>query len=123
MSSSTDESIHLKIKREKVIMGIKVIQIDARLDTDNAFDVKQELLKVVHKHPNGVLIDCKKTEFIDSSGLAVLVSAMKTCNNMKIPFYLISLTPKVKQIIEITKLSAFFNILNNKQEAELHLKV
>jgi len=51
-----------------------------------------------------LIADFADVEYIDSSGLKVLVNAWRTCDTTGVPFRLVNLRPLVKRVIEIAGL-------------------
>lgn len=55
-----------------------------------------------------LIVDLSKVELINSSGLGMLVSGVRTLKASKINFILISIPQKVKYLLEITHLDTVF---------------
>ena len=55
-----------------------------------------------------LIADLSKVELINSSGLGMLVAALRALKSSKIDFILISVPQKVKQLLEITHLNSVF---------------
>lgn len=69
-------------------------------------------------HQYHIIVDMKDVEFVDSSGLGVLVAWFKMCNeeNGKLVFY--NLNRHVQRIIGYAKLDKIFHIAEDLQAAE-----
>jgi anti-sigma B factor antagonist len=64
-----------------------------------------------------LVIDLSEVQYMDSSGLATLVEAMRIAKNQSIALILSSMTAKVRAIFDIARLDAFFSIKDTRQEA------
>ena len=66
---------------------------------------------------DSLIIDLSEVQYMDSSGLATLVEAMRMAKNLTITLHLAAMTPKVRAIFEIARLDAFFSIKDTRQDA------
>jgi len=66
---------------------------------------------------DSLIIDLSEVQYMDSSGLATLVEAMRMAKNLTIDLHLAAMTPKVRAIFDIARLDAFFSIKDTRQEA------
>ena len=66
---------------------------------------------------DSLIIDLSEVQYMDSSGLATLVEAMRMAKNLTINLHLAAMTAKVRAIFEIARLDAFFSIKDTRQDA------
>jgi len=64
-----------------------------------------------------VIIDMNEVEFMDSSGLAVLVEALQLTRRDNRVLKLVGLHPRVRSMFEISRLDNLFQIYNSQAEA------
>jgi anti-sigma B factor antagonist len=64
-----------------------------------------------------ILVNLKEVSTIDSSGIGELVSAYTSASNRGAKLALISLPPKVQDILQITQLVTVFDIFDDEAEA------
>lgn len=64
-----------------------------------------------------ILVNLKEVSTIDSSGIGELVAAYTSASNRGAKLALISLPPKVQDILQITQLVTVFDIFGNEDEA------
>ena len=64
-----------------------------------------------------VVVNLKEVSTIDSSGIGELVSAYTSASNRGAKLALISLPPKVQDILQITQLVTVFDIFDDEDEA------
>jgi anti-sigma B factor antagonist len=62
-------------------------------------------------------MDLKNVDFIDSSGLSVLVSALKTMRLKNGYLALLNLSSEVKTLVELTRLHQIFDIFEEEELA------
>ena len=86
---------------------------DKRLDSRNAVEFKNLLLKLINEEKKKrILIDMNEIDFIDSAGLGAIVSALKNIGkngDLKI----VNPRAQVKDMFELTRLNLVFNIFDN----------
>ena len=88
--------------------GILEITIDhPRLDAAAAPAFREELMGRFEDQPERVLLDLSHVEFIDSTGLGVLVSMLKRMGaNGRIA--VVGVAPAVQRLFQITRLDTLF---------------
>lgn len=64
-----------------------------------------------------ILVNLKEVSTIDSSGIGELVSAYTSASNRGAKLALISLPPKVQDILQITQLVTVFDIFDDEGDA------
>ncbi len=99
----------------------EIYKVDAteRLDAASVKDFKESVKKIIENENSIVLVDFCTTKFIDSAGLGALVSVLKSAAQQEcVKIALISLSPQINQIFELTKLCRLFDIFANEEEAK-----
>lgn len=98
----------LKILDEKPDYGLIELAKEL-LGGSEAQDFASTIDSIAQKKEIKKLIaDLSKVELINSSGLGMLVAALRALKSSKIDFILISVPQKVKQLLEITHLNSVF---------------
>jgi len=77
-------------------------------------DALRDLVKQDHKK---ILLNLKEVTYIDSSGIGELVSAYTTITNQSGHLKLLSLTHRVKDLLQITKLYTVFDVHEDEAHA------
>lgn len=115
--------------------NVGILKLGGRLDAHEASRVRNSLEKLTG-YPQGVaaspstlktgnfgtgqakvVMNLADVNFIDSSGLAVLVQGMKRCQNQDGNLHLCHLQQSVRIIFELTRLDRAFKIFANEEEA------
>ncbi len=69
------------------------------------------------------ILDLSQIDFIDSSGLSALITALHLAKNRQSRLVLHHLKPSVKLVLEITRLDQVFEIIETTAELERTLSV
>ncbi|HKK20117.1 MAG TPA: STAS domain-containing protein [candidate division Zixibacteria bacterium] len=97
--------------------GISVLQLKGRLDLASGAGVKEQVKQLLGQEKSLIHLNLSQVDFINSSGLGVLVSIMKEVRMRKGRLTLSELVSYVQEIFEITQLSHIFEIYTSQQEA------
>jgi anti-sigma B factor antagonist len=108
----------LPVKPDLVGFGVVVIQTDVGatvrvtgdLDIASAPRLREELLGLINRGIRAVTVDLARLDFIDSTGLSVLVSAMRRLREQGGDLVLQSLYPPALRVFEVTGLTKVFAI-------------
>ncbi len=95
------------------------IKVDSdRLDTNNAPDLKSEMVVVNNKGEKNIILDLSSCSFCDSSGLRSVLVANRLCEDAIGTFILCGLQPDVENLVKISMLDTILLITNTVEEAE-----
>jgi anti-sigma B factor antagonist len=86
------------------------LSIRGEVDVSTSAALREELYGMIDAGATRVHIDCAGMEFIDSSGLGVLVGALKRVRERDGEIILRGLNPSASKIFEITGLTQLFTI-------------
>ncbi|MHC4618874.1 MAG: STAS domain-containing protein [Planctomycetota bacterium] len=108
---------------EDVIRGVRVsgqtivLELGGEIDMTRSNEVRRKFKELFQKKPAVVVVDMRHVGFIDSSGLAILVSALKWCRLNGSELKLVGLVRNVRSIFEICRLDSIFQIYDTEAEA------
>ena len=88
-----------------------------RLDTNNAPDLKSELVAINTNGEKNIILDVSNCEYCDSSGLSAILVANRLCEDSIGTFILTGLQTDVEQIIRISMLHTVLIITETVEEA------
>ncbi|MEW6413046.1 MAG: STAS domain-containing protein [Candidatus Zixiibacteriota bacterium] len=97
--------------------GVMILGLRGRLDLASGAGLKEQVKDLLGKNKNQLHLNLSEVDFINSSGLGVLVSIMKEARLHKGRLTLSNLASYVQEIFEITQLSHIFEIFNTEKEA------
>ncbi|HUW92292.1 MAG TPA: STAS domain-containing protein [Bacteroidales bacterium] len=96
-----------------------VIKIETeKLDTHIAPSLKSELVLISGKGEKNIILDLKKCQYCDSSGLSAILVANRLCKNAGGTFVLCGLNEAVERLITISQLDTVLSITSTTEEAE-----
>ena len=94
-----------------------VVRIEGDIDMSGSPRLRETLREVIAMAPRRVVVDLSEVAYMDSSGLATMVEAMKNAGTRSIRFALLGMTPRVRAIFEIARLDQYFPIVGTMDEA------
>ena len=97
--------------------GITVLRLAGDLDMNEVATFRPQLETAVQKAQHGVILLLSELQFMDSSGIAVLIEGLKWSQRRSLPYILTDLTPGVQMVIELARLQDFFIIAGTLEEA------
>ncbi len=97
--------------------GVLIVSVDGQLIVANRNELKDKVLKALEDGESKVVLDFLSTEYIDSSGLGVLVSVSKKIREAGGELRLAGLNEDLRMLFELTKLDTLFKICNTTDEA------
>jgi anti-sigma B factor antagonist len=101
----------------RVVNGVTVITLMRRFDSDTAPEVDSALKELMEKGQKKIVCDFSSVEYINSTGLRILLSAEKMMARSGGAFNMCSLRPPVKNVFEIAGFTQIFRIFGSCDEA------
>ena len=95
---------------------IKVVS--DRLDTNNAPELKSELVAINSNGEKNIILDMSKCSYCDSSGLRSVLVANRLCEDAIGTFVLSGLQPDVENLVNISMLHTVLLITKTVDEAK-----
>jgi anti-anti-sigma factor len=89
-----------------------------RLDTNNAPDLKSQLVVVNNAGEKNIILDLSDCSYCDSSGLRAVLVANRLCEDSIGTFILSGLKPDVEYLVRISMLHTVLLITRTVKEAE-----
>jgi anti-anti-sigma factor len=94
--------------------GVCVILVEGELDMNTAAELERQLEAPLAAPDSGLLIDLSRCEFIDSTGIALIVKAWQTLDGR---FCLCGVGNQVKRVLEVTGLEQTIPTHESRDEA------
>jgi len=88
-----------------------------RLDAAEVRDIEQVWMQSLEGLEEGVIIDCGGAQFIDSTGLGLLMRMQKRCRQSGKHLVLATVSPVVFKLLQMTRLNSIFTQAANREEA------
>lgn len=87
-----------------------VIRLDGRLDAAAVRDHRDKLIELADSVAKGVILNLEQVDFIDSSGLGLIVSLVKRVREQSADLSICSLSPQAQSLFELTRMTRIFSI-------------
>jgi anti-sigma B factor antagonist len=97
--------------------GINVVVLPQRLIMANASETRSELKKILEDGNGRMVIDLSATEYMDSSGLAAIVSALQAARTKGGDVYLARMNDTLRALFELTQLHKICQIFDDTDSA------
>jgi anti-sigma B factor antagonist len=97
--------------------GWAVLAVSGEVDVATAPRLRERLVGLVGEGRTRIVVDLEKVDFIDSTGLGVLVGALKRVRTNDGDLALVCTGPRILKVFEITGLTKVFAIHRSVDEA------
>jgi anti-sigma B factor antagonist len=111
--------MNVEIVSEKIDAGF-LLRLKGDVDMNTSPDVRKAIAEVFSQDAPGMkalLIDLSQVRYMDSSGIATLVEGMQNCLKKGARLRLFELSPPVRDVFELARLSSVFEIFLTSNEA------
>jgi anti-sigma B factor antagonist len=88
-----------------------VVHVRGDLDASGAPALRAQLVSTIETAPRRVVLDLSRVDFVDSLGLSMLVAAHRRAEEVGIELHLASPSPASRRVLEITRLTDLFTII------------
>ena len=97
---------------------VTIFDITGHIDLANSPELRKALLKELResKTPR-VIMNLTGVRYIDSSGVASLVEALKAARDQGLRFILFGLSPSAREVLQLSRLIKIFEVFDNEQQA------
>ena len=99
-----------------------IIEIVGDMDLYSSFELKNIVAKMIAKDINNYVVDLAKVDYIDSSGIGVLIHIYSTIKKSNRILKIANIHGSVEKVIKLTKLSQYFPIVGSVKEALLQIE-
>jgi len=90
--------------------GVTVVAVSGEVDVATAPALRERLNQVIERDQGPVVVDLLQVSFIDSTGLGVLVGALKRCREADRDLRVVVAEPRIQKVFDITGLTALFSL-------------
>ena len=106
----------MNIKQEQ-INDVVVCIMDGEINIGNSPELRKFFDDILKANAKKVIFDFSFVPYIDSSGLATLIEVFQRLKKVSGALRLCSMSEKIKNIFELTKLHKLFEILDTREVA------
>lgn len=109
----------MDIKIDTRALGEKaqVVEVNGEIDVYTSPKVKEIITELIEKGNYNLVINLEGVRYIDSTGLGVLIGALKKVREKEGSINLVCTNPQIKKIFNITGLVKIFGIYKDEDEA------
>jgi len=104
--------------RERAAGEVTVVELAGRITLGDSGDgVENRLQELIQSGVRAVLLDLSRVEVLDSRGIKALVRAFITMQKRDGQLKLMKPTPRIRQVLEITRLLQVFEVFEDEESA------
>ncbi len=97
--------------------GWSVLAVGGEVDVATAPRLRQQLIALVNDGHHRIVVDLDGVDFLDSTGLGVLVGGVKRLRGLEGDLTLVCTQPRILKVFEITGLNRAFTIYESVDAA------
>jgi anti-sigma B factor antagonist len=109
--------MNLRVETRSPREGVAIIALDGEADVYTSPRIKQEIVDLLNNGSTRLIVDLSRVEYLDSTGLGVLIGGLKRARERDGDLRLICDNVRILRIFEITGLTKIFDIHRNEAEA------
>ena len=114
--------MNLRVETRSPREGVAVIELGGEVDVYTSPRLKQEMVDLLNRGMVNLVVDLNGVEYLDSTGLGVLIGGLKRAREREGDLRLICDNMRILRIFEITGLTKIFDIDRSEAEALDKLK-
>jgi anti-sigma B factor antagonist len=111
----TEPEFHLT--EEDLDRRTHVISVGGEIHVSSAPEFQRRLDAAISRGKTAVVLDLSEVEFIDSTGLSVILNGLRRVTRQRGRMALVCTNPTVLRLFEITRLDTTFDIHESREEA------
>ena len=97
--------------------GVNVLAVRGEVDVYTAPRLREKLVELVSKGKHHIVVDLEAVDFLDSTGLGVLVGGLKRLRSHEGDLSLVCTQQRILKVFEITGLTKVFTIYESVDAA------
>ena len=94
-----------------------ILEIVGMIDIKTSPDLLASIKKNLANGTSKILVQLAQVEYMDSSGVGVLISGLKSAKALSVPFALVAVPKRVMMVLEMTRLVELFRIFPDTTSA------
>jgi len=112
---------HFGLTEESSGDGAHVIRLRGEIHVSTAPEFAQRLSAAIDSGKTEIVLDMSGVEFIDSTGLSVLLNGLRLVTQMQGRLAIVCANPTVLRLFQITSLHETFDIFADRPSAVAHV--
>jgi len=106
-----------EVSEQSLAGGTGVIAVRGEIHVSTAPELSASLASALDRGITTLVLDLSDVEFIDSTGLSVLLNVLRRITQRGGSFAIVCTNPTVLRLFEITRLESTFEIVSTREEA------
>ena len=104
--------------KERQAGDVTILDLSGKITIgEGSVQLREAVRKLLDEGKKKILLNLGDVSYVDSSGIGELVSSFTTTNTQGGRLKLLSLTKKIHDLLQITKLLTVFETYDNEQDA------
>lgn len=109
--------VQIKAEYEKLgAYNVKIIYLSGRITLANSTEISGKLKKLFDDENYNVIVDISNLQYLDSKGIAMLLSLEKTIKDNKGRLIITRANEFIQELFNLTNLNTYFNFVANIDE-------
>lgn len=100
-------------RREKVT----IFDLSGDVDFANSRQLRESVFREIQENRTSHVVNLSAVRYIDSSGVASLVEALKASRNLGVRFILFGLSTPARKVLQLSRLIKVFEIYETEEQA------
>jgi len=109
------------VREEDVDERTRILDAGGEIHVSTAPEFSERLNKAIAEGKTALVLDFSRVEFIDSTGLSVLLNGLRRLTRRQGALSVVCTNPTVLRLFEITRLDSTFDIVPTREEALAHV--
>lgn len=97
--------------------GVIILQLKGRFDAGTSSDLENGIIPLIADGLKGMAIDFSQLDYINSSGLRIVLMAAKKISKVGGKMVLFSMKDHIKEVFDMTGFSSIIPVVQSRNEA------
>lgn len=107
----------LQVRSYSLEGDLEVVAVEGEVDVFTAPRVKDAIDEIIGRGARQVAVNLQGVRYLDSTALSVLVTALRTLRARQGRLLLVSDSPRIQRVLDLTGLSKVFTICPDEETA------
>lgn len=90
-----------------------IVYLEGELNLSTAHKFRSEIEPLVHDKEQSLALNFRGLEYIDSTGMGIIVSILKTRDQLNADFTVQEIPPKIQRLFDLTGITKFLDVTKN----------
>jgi anti-sigma B factor antagonist len=112
---------HFELAVERSRSGAHLIRVRGEIHVSTAPEFAARLSEAIDSGETAVVLDMRGVDFIDSTGLSVLLNGLRLVTQQHGRMAIVCANPTVLRLFQVTSLDTTFDIFDDRSQAIAHV--